>query len=139
MMRGRMPPGVRQRLAFLWAGNLALLLIIRLLLKEGGSFKSVLGHSGPDLAPTILAALGMTGIIFTGAIDLSVASVIAVAGTVFGILVHYGAAPMVCDTACILTAWLLASLLRPADDGAFAERIESMYQHAAKAVAIRNQ
>jgi ribose/xylose/arabinose/galactoside ABC-type transport system permease subunit len=47
----------------------------------------------------------MTGIIFTGSIDLSIASLIALTGTVFGILVRHGAPPFLCFAACILTAW----------------------------------
>jgi len=97
-----------QRLVFLLVWNLLLLAAIRLLLKEGGSFADVLKRCGPDVAPTILAALGMTGIIFTGAIDLSIASVIVVAGTVFGILVHHGVSPLVCFTVSFLTAWSLS-------------------------------
>ena len=99
-----------QRLIFLFTGNLLLLLAIRLLLKEGGSFADVLRRCGPDVAPIILAGLGMTGIIFTGAIDLSIASIIVVAGTVFGILVHRGFSPLVCYVAGVVTAWSLSML-----------------------------
>ncbi|MBI3851518.1 MAG: ABC transporter permease [Verrucomicrobia bacterium] len=99
-----------QRLIFLFAGNLLLLLAIRLLLKEGGSFADVLQRCGPDVAPIILAGLGMTGVIFTGAIDLSIASIIVVAGTVFGILVQRGFSPTVCFGACFGAAWSLAML-----------------------------
>ena len=105
-----MPRSVAQRIVFLAVGNLLLLLMISLLLKEGGSFWSVLHRSGPDLAPVILAGLGMTGIILTGAIDLSIASCIAVAGTVFGILVHYGFAPGWCYLGCAGTAWALSTV-----------------------------
>jgi ribose/xylose/arabinose/galactoside ABC-type transport system permease subunit len=57
----------------------------------------------------VLAGLGLTGIIYTGAIDLSIASIIAVAGTVFGILVQRQWPPLPCFTACVLTAWGLSA------------------------------
>jgi ribose/xylose/arabinose/galactoside ABC-type transport system permease subunit len=99
-----------QRLIFLLAGNLLLLLAICMSLKEGGSFANVLKRCGPDVAPVILAGLGMTGIIFAGAIDLSIASIVVVAGTVFGILVHRGFDPPVCYAAGFVAAWGLAML-----------------------------
>jgi simple sugar transport system permease protein len=110
MMSGRMPVAVARRIGFLLLGNVFLLLAIALLLKEGSSFALVLRRCGPDVAPVLLAGIGMTGIIFAGAIDLSIASAIAVAGTVFGILVHHGAAPWTCYVACVGTAWGLSSL-----------------------------
>lgn len=110
MIGGRMPLSVARRIGFLIAGNLILLLVIRGLLKEGASFSLVLVRTGPDLAPVVLASLGMTAIILTGAIDLSIASIIAVAGTVFGILVHHQAPPLLAYAGCV-TAALLLSLL----------------------------
>src|SRR5262249_61943802 len=97
-----------QRLAILLAGKLVLLAVIWLLIKQGGSFGEVLTHAGPNLAPVAIAGLGLTGIIFTGAIDLSIASIIAVAGTVFGVLVYHGVAPLPCWAACFLSAWALS-------------------------------
>ena len=108
MRRGRIPLSVARRLFFLLAGNLLLLILIWFLLKQGGSFGSVVQRALSDLAPVILAGLGMTGIVFTGAIDLSIASIMALAATVFGILVVHGAAPWVCWIACVGTAWLLS-------------------------------
>ncbi|HYV27656.1 MAG TPA: ABC transporter permease [Candidatus Eisenbacteria bacterium] len=99
-----------QRLIFLLAGNLLLLLAIGFLLKEGGSFWDVLRRCGPDVAPVVLAGLGMTGIIFTGAIDLSVASIIVVAGTTFGILVYHHVSPLICYLASFGVAWSLSML-----------------------------
>jgi len=97
-----------QRLTILAAGNLLLLVAIGLLLKPGASFADVLKRCAPDMAPAMLAGLGMTGIIFTGAIDISIASIIVVAGTVFGILVHQGVGPLPCYAACVFTAWGLS-------------------------------
>jgi ribose/xylose/arabinose/galactoside ABC-type transport system permease subunit len=88
-------------------GNFLLLGLIGMLLKQGSSFSTVLRRAGPDIAPVALAGLGMSAVIFTGAIDLSIASIIAVAGTVFGILVHYGVNPPVSYAACIATAGML--------------------------------
>jgi ribose/xylose/arabinose/galactoside ABC-type transport system permease subunit len=110
MTHGRLSWVLRQRLIFLLAGNLLLLAAIKILIKQGGSFADVLAQVGPNIAPVILAGIGLTGIMFAGAIDLSIASVIVVAGTVFGILVHRGAAPWICDIACVLTAWSLSML-----------------------------
>jgi ribose/xylose/arabinose/galactoside ABC-type transport system permease subunit len=104
----RLSPYLRQRLAFLVAGNVVLLVAIALLLKQGASFSDVLERCGPDVAPTVLAGLGMTGVIFTGAIDISIASIIVVAGTVFGILVQRGGSPAACYAACVLVTWLLS-------------------------------
>jgi len=108
MSHGRLSRFLRQRLLFLAAGNIALLVVIATLMKQGGSFAEVLARCGPNIAPVVLAGLGMTGIICTGAIDLSIASIIVVAGTVFGILVHHHAPPPVCFIACVATAWLLS-------------------------------
>lgn len=99
---------LRRRILFLLGGNLFLLLLIALMLKEGSSFTEVLTRSGGDVAPVVLAGLGMTGIIAVGAIDLSIASVIAVAGTVFGMLYHNGAPPWLCYLALVLVPVLLS-------------------------------
>ena len=108
-MKSRLSRFLIRRLLVLLAGNCVLLLLIRCWIKEGGSFHEVLTHSGPNVAPVILAGLGMTGIIFTGAIDLSIASIVVLAGTVFGILVQLGFSPLTCDLACVVTAWSFAS------------------------------
>jgi rhamnose transport system permease protein len=97
-----------QRLVILLCGNLVLLVAILLLIKQGGSFREVLSQAGPNIAPVAMAGLGLTGIIFTGAIDLSIASILAVAGTVFGVLVYHGVAPLPCWAACFVTAWALS-------------------------------
>jgi ribose/xylose/arabinose/galactoside ABC-type transport system permease subunit len=108
MTHGRLSRYLRQRLVFLLAGNALLLVAIAASIKQGGSFAEVLARCGPNVAPVVLAGLGMTGIICTGAIDLSIASIIVVAGTVFGILVHRQAPPFVCFAACVGTAWVLS-------------------------------
>jgi ribose/xylose/arabinose/galactoside ABC-type transport system permease subunit len=110
MMRGRMPSAVAHRIIFLLAGNVILLAAIWFLLKEGGSFGAVLRKAGPDLAPVLLAGLALTGVILTGAIDLSIASIIAVAATIFGILVYHAVNPVVCYTLCVASAWSLSAL-----------------------------
>src|SRR5882672_4858453 len=110
MTHGRLSPFLRQRLLFLLAGNVALLAAIALTMKQGGSFAEVLARCAPNVAPVILAGLGLTGIICAGAIDLSIASIVVVAGTVFGILVHRQWPPLPCFGACVLTAWGLSAL-----------------------------
>lgn len=109
MTHGRLPRSLRQRLWFLMAGNVALLAAIAVTMKQGSSFAEVLTRCGPNVAPVILAGLGLTGIICTGAIDLSIASIIVVAGTVFGILVHHGWPPLPSFAACVATAWALSA------------------------------
>ena len=108
MTYGRLSRFLRQRLLFLLGGNVVLLLIIAALMKQGGSFAEVLARCGPNVAPVVLAGLGMTGIICAGAIDLSIASIVVVAGTVFGILVGRKAPPWLGFAACVGTAWLLS-------------------------------
>jgi ribose/xylose/arabinose/galactoside ABC-type transport system permease subunit len=110
MTHGRLSPSLRQRLLFLLAGNLLLLVGIAITMKQGGSFAEVLTRCGPNVAPVVLAGLGMTGIICTGAIDLSIASIIVVSGTVFGILVQRQWPPLPCFAACIGTALLLSAM-----------------------------
>ena len=102
MTHGRLSPFLRQRLLFLLASNVALLVAIAVTMKQGGSFAEVLARCGPNVAPVILAGLGLTGIICAGAIDLSIASIVVVAGTVFGILVHRQWPPLPCFAACAL-------------------------------------
>jgi len=109
MTHGRLSPFLRQRLLFLLAGNVALLLAIAFTMKQGGSFTHVLTRCGPNVAPVALAGLGMTGIICIGAIDLSIGSIIVVAGTVFGLLVHHQWPPLPCFVACVATAWALSA------------------------------
>jgi len=108
MTHGRLTRFLRQRLLFLLAGNALLLVAIAALMKQGGSFAQVLARCGPNIAPVVLAGLGTTGLIFTGAIDLSIASIVVVAGTVFGILVYHQVPPAVCFAACVATAWILS-------------------------------
>lgn len=96
---------VRRRLAFLLAGDALLLLIIWLFLKRGSSFAEVLTRIPGDIAPTVLAGFALTGIVFAGAIDLSIASVIALAGTIFGALVTHGCPALPAFAACATVAW----------------------------------
>jgi ribose/xylose/arabinose/galactoside ABC-type transport system permease subunit len=109
MTHGRLPRSLRQRLLFLLAGNAALLAAIALTMKQGASFAEVLARCGPNIAPGVLAGFGLTGIICAGAIDLSIASIIVMAGTVFGILVHRHWAPLPSFAACAATAWGLSA------------------------------
>ncbi|MBI4658569.1 MAG: ABC transporter permease [Verrucomicrobia bacterium] len=107
-MKDRYSRALVQRLLVLVAGNVLLLGVIWFLMKEGSSFSQVLLRAGPNVAPVAVAGLGMTGIIFAGAIDLSIASIIVVAATIFGILVSHGFPPWVCHFACVLGAWSLS-------------------------------
>ena len=101
---------VRRRLAFLLAGNLILLIVIFALLKEGSSFASILARLGPDIAPAALAAFALTGIIFTGAIDLSIASMIALSATIFACVASRGWPPLLSFIVCAAAGWFFMSL-----------------------------
>jgi ribose/xylose/arabinose/galactoside ABC-type transport system permease subunit len=101
---------VRRRIAFLVASNLILLIVIFAFLKEGSSFTSIFVRIAPDIAPAALAAFALTGIIFTGAIDLSIASMIALAATLFACVASRGFSPFLSFTVCATCAWLLMSL-----------------------------
>lgn len=101
---------VRRRLLFLAVGNAALLVMIALLLREGASFGDVLRRLGPDIAPVALAGFALTGIIFTGAIDLSIGSALALSATIFGALVHHGTPPLPAFAGCVFAGWLIMSV-----------------------------
>ena len=105
-------PALRRRLAFLLVGNLLVLLFIGIstMQTEGASFRDELARAGRELAPTVLAGMALTAIIFTGAIDISIGAVMVMAGTVFGILSVHDFGPPVCFLACLLTALVLVSL-----------------------------
>ena len=57
MTHGRLSPFLRQRLLFLLAGNVALLVAIAVTMKQGGSFAQVLARCGPNVAPVVLAGV----------------------------------------------------------------------------------
>ena len=106
----RMPKAVRRRIVFLVAADALLLAFIwSRAAASGASFGDEMGRLVPNVAPTVLAALGQTGIICCGAIDLSVGSILAVAGTVFGVLHARGVAPAGCFAACFFTAFGLSA------------------------------
>lgn len=109
-LHGRFSGALQQRLALLAAGNICTLIAIALLMKQGASFFEVLARAGPNVAPIILAGIGLTGIIYTGAIDLSIGAIIVVAGTVFGLLVERQAPPWAAFVACAVTAWALSNV-----------------------------
>jgi ribose transport system permease protein len=99
---------LKNRIRFLFVGNLLLLGIIFCLIREGGSFGHVIQSAGPNVAPLVLAGLALTGIIFTGAIDLSIGSLIVVGGTVFGILFHHEFSPAMSFAGTFLAVVLLS-------------------------------
>jgi ribose/xylose/arabinose/galactoside ABC-type transport system permease subunit len=108
----RMTPPLRRRVWFLVAGNLALAAYIFWYTQrtENASFQDELTRIGSNVAPLLLAGLGLTGIIATGAIDLSIGAIIVVAGTVFGILYNRQFSPAVCFAACFVTPLVLSAL-----------------------------
>ncbi|HXY33165.1 MAG TPA: ABC transporter permease [Planctomycetaceae bacterium] len=119
----RLPKSVRRRIVFLVAGDAVLLGFIWWKAAQSrASFADEVGRMAPNVAPSILAALGQTGIICCGAMDLSVGSILGVAGTVFGVLHARGVGPGGCFAACFVTAfglsayngWLIRLLRIPA-------------------------
>ncbi|QDU78936.1 Inner membrane ABC transporter permease protein YtfT [Polystyrenella longa] len=99
------PPAVRQRILFLLFGNLVLLGYLFFAAQQReSSFWNELVDLGPNIAPQVLGAFALTGLIFCGAIDLSIGSIIAVAGSTFGILHYYEFSPAVCYAGCFSTA-----------------------------------
>lgn len=107
----RYSPGLRRRLLFLIIGNLLLVgfIFATTIRHEKASFLEEMSRFGPNVAPLVLAGLGLTGIICAGAIDLSIGAIIVVAGTVLGILYDRGASPGLCFAACFLTAVALSA------------------------------
>lgn len=106
-----MTPALRLRLGCLALGNLLLVgyLLAYTLATPDTSFWSEMSQFPSGAAPLLLAGIGLTGIVYAGAIDLSIGSIIVVCGTVFGILMERQASPMVCFLACCLVAVLLSS------------------------------
>ncbi len=108
----RMSPPLRLRLLCLAAGNLALIgyLFWYAQVTPNGDFWAEMSQFPSSAAPWLLAGLGLTGIVYTGGIDLSIGSVIVVCGTVFGIMLERNCSPVVCFAGCCLTAVFLSSL-----------------------------
>lgn len=106
----RQSRALQLRLLTLLLGNGVLLLAIRLLLREGSSAGEVFANAVADATPGLLAALGLTGIVWTGSLDLSLGSMVALGGTVFAILAAKGAPPLACFAACVLTCTALSLL-----------------------------
>ena len=108
----RMSRALRWRLFGLAVGNLLLIgyLFAYSQFHPATSFWTEISQFPSGAAPLLLAGLGLTGIIYTGGIDLSIGSIIVVSGTVFGILFERQFAPAVCFAGCFLTAIVLSSL-----------------------------
>jgi ribose transport system permease protein len=105
-----MPKSVRRRIVFLIAADAVLLgFIWYRAAGSGASFADEAARIPPNVAPTILAAIGQTGILCCGAMDLSVGSILAVAGTIFGVLHARGVGPAGCFAACFFTAFGLSA------------------------------
>lgn len=108
----RYPRSLRRRILFLVAGDVLLLGFV-LSFAAKNPQTTVLREAvsvGNNAAPMLLAGLGLTGIVYCGAIDLSIGSIIAVAGTVFGICFTNGWSPWQSFSACFSTALLLSVL-----------------------------
>jgi ribose/xylose/arabinose/galactoside ABC-type transport system permease subunit len=107
------PPLPRPLIARLWllaAANLVLVGLIAATLEPGASVAAVFSSLGRHAGPVVIAGLGMTGILFAGAIDLSVGAVVAVAASVYGVLVAHDAPPFAAHAACAGAAWALTAL-----------------------------
>ncbi len=102
-----MSRSLKQRLIFLVAANAICLASIYGLLQDGASFSLVLKRSGPEVAPILLGALGLTCVILCGAIDLSIGSILAVGGTLFACLAYRGVSPIAAWFSCFGVCWVL--------------------------------
>jgi len=63
----------------------------------------------PNVAPIVLAGLGMTGIVCCGSIDLSIGAILGLSGTMFGILYERGFSPATCFAACFATSFVVST------------------------------
>jgi ribose/xylose/arabinose/galactoside ABC-type transport system permease subunit len=110
ILLSRYPKSLRRRIAFLIVGDLLLLAFV-LSFAARNPESSVLREAtsiANNAAPVLLAGIGLTGIVYTGAIDLSIGAILAVAGTVFGICYTNGLGPLPSFAACFLTALMLS-------------------------------
>jgi ribose/xylose/arabinose/galactoside ABC-type transport system permease subunit len=105
-----MPKTVRRRIGFLIVADLAILGFIGWRTAASGTyFSDEASRIVPNVTPIVLAGLGLTGIICCGAIDLSIGSILGLAGTVFGILHARGFDPVTCFAACCATAFAVSA------------------------------
>lgn len=106
----RYAPALRNRLLFLVIANMLMLAFIFAATQRhpDASFSDELSRLGPNIAPLLLAGFGLTGIVMTGAIDLSIGAMVAMSGTVLGILFYHGAPPIICFAGCLVTSVLLS-------------------------------
>jgi ribose/xylose/arabinose/galactoside ABC-type transport system permease subunit len=106
----RMSKSVRRRIVFLILADLALFGVIAGETNAtGASLRDEASRILPNVAPIVLAGLGMTGIVCCGAIDLSIGATLGLSGTVFGILYEREFSPPICFAACFATAVLVSS------------------------------
>ena len=97
------------------AAGLALLLLLNVALTPGfadiDNFRNIL----VQVAPTMLVAVGMTFVIATGGIDLSVGSLMAIASATAAISLDYGAYPAILAALVVVTligafsGWLIST------------------------------
>jgi ribose/xylose/arabinose/galactoside ABC-type transport system permease subunit len=108
----RLAPALRLRLLCLAVGNLLLIgyLFAYTQATPDTHFWTEMSQFPSGAAPLLLAGLGLTGIVYTGGIDLSLGSIVVVSGTVFGILFEREFSPGLCFAGCCLTAVFLSSL-----------------------------
>ena len=107
MNYGRTSRSIVARLAMLASANLAAIAAIAAISPEGGSLGAVLAGLANNLASTLIAGIGMTAVIMTGSIDLSIGPIVATAGVVFGVMVYFSWPPLVCFAACVGVAWIM--------------------------------
>src|SRR4051812_44544636 len=105
----RMSKSVRRRIEFLLDANVLLVGFLWARTGGGAAYWDELSRIPINVAPVALAGVGLTGIVCCGAMDLSIGSILGVAGTVFGILYSRGRTPAVCFAACFLTAATLSA------------------------------
>jgi ribose/xylose/arabinose/galactoside ABC-type transport system permease subunit len=106
----RMSKSVRRRILFLIVADVALFTVIAWQTRATGSnLPDEASRILPNVAPIVLAGLGMTGIVCCGAIDLSIGAILGLSGTVFGILYERGFSPPICFAACFATSFVVST------------------------------
>lgn len=111
ILLSRYPRSLRRRILFLIIGDVLLLSFVLSFAArnpESSVTREFLSIAN-NAAPVLLAGIGLTGIVFTGAIDLSIGAILAVAGTVFGICYSRGVGPAPSFVACFATAFALSA------------------------------
>jgi galactofuranose transport system permease protein len=93
------------------AGALILLVLFNVLFTNDFVSSRTLNVNLTQVAPTLIVAIGMTLVIATGGIDLSVGSVMAISGSVAALILLSGSSLLASDTVAIPLAFIVPVLV----------------------------